>query len=151
MRIKHSATLAATAAFFFIHAPWLLHAQEIRRAIPVTPVPAPAIPFDFDKPTPTPTPAPTPRLSVPAPPQPEVPTPVAVSTPTPVPSATPPLITSQPPDKEQLEYANSFYAKKLYDLAAPEYEKYVSLYPHGVDLQTVYFRLAESYRANDST
>lgn len=105
-----------------------LHAQEIRRAIPVEPPTAPAVPFDFDKPAPTPQPAvrpaPTPVLTAPAPTVPE------------------PL-----PDKAQLDYANSFYARKIYDMAAPEYEKYISQFPTAPDLQTAYFRLGESYRA----
>ena len=112
-----------------------LHAQEVRRAIPVEPPVAPAVPFF----TATPTPVPTPK-----PPPPPVVQPVPQA---PEPSPTPALIQSQSPDKEEIDYANSFYAKKVYDMAAPEYEKYLGLYPSGPDRQMAYFRLAESYRA----
>ncbi len=139
MRFKYSATLAAVAACFSFHALQTLDGQEVRRAIPVEPPTAPAVPFDFDKPSPTPTPAPV------------VVQPVTI-VPTPVPATpSPALITTQSPDKEQLDYANSLYAKKMHDMAAPEYEKYISLFPRGPDLQTVYFRLAESYRGAGST
>ena len=113
-----------------------LHAQEVRRAIPVEPPVAPAVPFDTPVPTPTPTPTPRPLPPVlqPVPQAPE-------------PAPTPALIQSETPDKEEIDYANSFYARKVYDMAAPEYEKYLGLYPTGPDRQMAYFRLAESYRA----
>ena len=38
----------------------------------------------------------------------------------------------------------------MYDMAAPEYEKYASLYPAGAGLQMAYFRLAECYRGMGS-
>ena len=95
-------------------------AQEVRRAIPVEPPTAPAVPFDFDKPSPTPAPTPTPA------PMPVQPVNIV---PTPAPETTTGVINAQSPDKDQLNYANSLYAKKMYDMAAPEYEKYVSLYP----------------------
>lgn len=135
MSVKRSATLAAAGACFLL--PALLHAQEVRRAQPVDPPTAPAVPFDFDKPQPTPTPAAAPAQTP------------ALATPTPAPTA--PLITTQPPDAQQIQYANNFYAQKMYDMAVPEYEKYISGYPHGAALQMAYFRLAESYRALGST
>jgi tetratricopeptide (TPR) repeat protein len=48
----------------------------------------------------------------------------------------------------QLDYANSYYAKGLIDSAAPEYEKYLTLYPNGplLDRESVVFRLGECYR-----
>lgn len=119
-----------------------LRAQEIRRAIPVEPPVAPAVPFNFDKPTPAPTPKPAPQ-------------PTPLPTPQPTPQATPPPGLPAPtpaaeellPDKVQLDYANSFYARKMYDMAAPEYEKYIGQFPTAPDLQTAWFRLGESYRA----
>jgi TolA-binding protein len=105
-------------------------AQEVRRAEPVTPddnnVPtAKAVPFY------TPTPSPSPDDS----PSPE-------STPSPSPS------TPQTPDLIQLNYANGFYSRGMVDLAAPEYEKYLSLYPASpaLDRESALFRLGESYR-----
>jgi len=164
MRSKGFATLAVAALI----STQALKGQEIRRAIPVEPPTAPAVPFDFDKPAPTATP--TPVRHTPAPvrptPVPVRPTPVPVrATPTPAPvptqpdtqptpapaaTATPALIQSRSPDKEQIDYANSFYAKKMYDMAAPEYEKYLGIYVGGPDRQMAYFRLAESYRAQGS-
>lgn len=49
-------------------------------------------------------------------------------------------------DISQFEYANSFYAKKEYNRATSEYERYLSLYPSGGDRQAAFFRLAESHR-----
>ncbi len=54
------------------------------------------------------------------------------------------------PEALQLQIADSYYARKMYDMAAPEYQRYVELYPGGSDLPTVYFRLAESYRQTGS-
>src|SRR5436305_9729971 len=34
-----------------------------------------------------------------------------------------------PNDKRQLQYANALFARKMYDLAIPEYEKYLTDYP----------------------
>ena len=168
MRSKGFATLAVAALISTQAA----KGQEVRRAIPVEPPTAPAVPFDFDKPTPAPvrpTPAParpTPVRVTPTPvpvrttptPAPVAPTPVPVQpkpqpTPPQVPAATPTLalIQTQTPDKDQIDYANSFYAKKMYDMAAPEYEKYLGIYVGGPDRQMAYFRLAESYRAQGST
>lgn len=52
----------------------------------------------------------------------------------------------QPNDKRQLEYANALLSRKMYDLAVPEYEKYLSDYPNGSGRATAYFGLGESYR-----
>ncbi|MEO7932302.1 MAG: tetratricopeptide repeat protein [Chthoniobacterales bacterium] len=46
-----------------------------------------------------------------------------------------------------LEVANGFYSRKLYDLAVPEYEKYLSNYPGAPGRQSAIFRLGECYRA----
>jgi TolA-binding protein len=52
----------------------------------------------------------------------------------------------QPTDKRQLEYANALFARKMYDLAIPEYEKYLSDYGSGSGRANAYFGLGESYR-----
>src|SRR4026208_2145211 len=39
-----------------------------------------------------------------------------------------PSTPEQPNDKRQLEYANALFARKMYDLAIPEYEKYLNDY-----------------------
>jgi TolA-binding protein len=52
----------------------------------------------------------------------------------------------QPSDKRQLEYANALFARKMYDLAIPEYERYLSDYGSGSGRANAYFGLGESYR-----
>jgi len=51
-------------------------------------------------------------------------------------------------DQIQLDIADGFYAKKMYEQAAPEYEKYLGLYPTGAGKPQALFRLGESYRHN---
>ena len=36
-------------------------------------------------------------------------------------------------DRRQLDYANALFGRKLYDLAAPEYEKFLGAYPEAAD------------------
>ncbi len=50
------------------------------------------------------------------------------------------------PDVAQLMIADGYYAKKSYDMAAPEYERYLGLYANGADRVTALFRLGECYR-----
>jgi len=131
----------ATLIFWAVPATF---AQEVRRAQPVDEPPVPrAIPFN------EPTPSARPRQSVPAP--------VREATVAPKPSAAPPAV-AQPPtepqatepeaaDKRQLDYANALFARKLYDLAAPEYEKYLGQHPGVPGRASAYFYLAECYRA----
>src|SRR5437764_12170287 len=69
----------------------------------------------------------------------------------PVDEAPPPLedrpsTPEQPNDKRQLEYANALFARKMYDLAIPEYEKYLSDYGGGSGRANAYFALGQSYR-----
>jgi TolA-binding protein len=114
---------------------------EVRRAQPVNEPPvAKAVPVD------TPTPAPSvrpPRRSAPLPtPQPSAP----VSTPRQPPTELPPTET-EAPDTRQLDYANALFSRKLYDLAVPEYEKYLGQYPGIPGRASAYFYLAECYRA----
>jgi TolA-binding protein len=49
-------------------------------------------------------------------------------------------------DQRQLEYANGLFARKLYDLAAPEYQKYLDDYPGRAGRANAYFSLGECYR-----
>lgn len=56
-------------------------------------------------------------------------------------------MSAQTADQVQLDFANSFYARKLYDMAAPEYERYLGIYLNAPDRQMALFRLGESYRA----
>ena len=51
------------------------------------------------------------------------------------------------PEQRQLNYANGLFGRKLYDLAIPEYEKFLGLYPKSPDRATAFFYLGEAYRA----
>jgi len=60
---------------------------------------------------------------------------------------------SEPPAREgeasaqrQLDYANGLFTRKLYDLAAPEYQKYLDDYPGRPGRANAYFSLGECYR-----
>src|SRR6266498_1754538 len=48
--------------------------------------------------------------------------------------------------QRQLEYANGLFTRKLYDLAVPEYQKYLDDYPGRAGRANAYFSLAECYR-----
>src|SRR5256885_4411535 len=50
------------------------------------------------------------------------------------------------PEKRQLEYANALFTRKLYDLAIPEYQKYLDDYPGASGRPNAYFSLGECYR-----
>jgi tetratricopeptide (TPR) repeat protein len=54
------------------------------------------------------------------------------------------------PDQVQRSIADGFFVKGLFDMAAPEYEKYLGMYPTGGDRPSVLFRLGESYRRMNS-
>jgi TolA-binding protein len=62
-----------------------------------------------------------------------------------------PPVEAIPPDRRQLEYANALYARKLYDLAAPEYEKYLDSYPDAPGRASALFFLGESYKSLNRT
>src|SRR5436190_18326626 len=49
-------------------------------------------------------------------------------------------------DQRQLDYANGLFTRKLYDLAAPEYQKYLDDYPGRPGRANAYFSLGECYR-----
>src|SRR5690349_7053741 len=90
----------------------------VRRAQPVTDPPVPrAVPVD------QPPPAPPPPGARPAPPPPNN-APEGPSQPAPEAGAE-----GEPGDRRQLDYATALYGRKLYDLAAPEFEKYLDRYP----------------------
>jgi TolA-binding protein len=59
-----------------------------------------------------------------------------------------PSATTRTPEQLQLDIADGYYAKKMYDLAAPEYEKFLGLYANSESRQSAFFRLGESYRHN---
>jgi len=53
---------------------------------------------------------------------------------------------SDAPDRRQLDYANALFTRKLYDLAIPEYQKYLDDYPGNAGRANAYFSLGECYR-----
>jgi TolA-binding protein len=108
--------------------------KPIPRAIPVQkPIPR-AIPVERGAATPAPDTGAAPKPA--GPPEPEEPGTIRMT-----PGGTP-----RTADQIQLDLADGYYAKKLWDQAAPEYERYLGLYPNGQDREAAYFRLAESYR-----
>jgi TolA-binding protein len=104
---------------------------EVRRAQPVNEPPTPkAVPFD------TPTPSAKPRRSPPEP-----------STD----NSESPSSETEGADRRQLDYANGLFSRKIFDLAAPEYEKFLGQYPGAPGRASAYFYLAECYRALNKT
>ncbi|MEA3209143.1 MAG: hypothetical protein QOE70_2200 [Chthoniobacter sp.] len=106
------------------------------RLSPPTAPPAPVAPRSAVAPASKPA-APPPT---PAPPEPDDPGTIRMA----------PSTTTRSPDQVQLEIADSYYAKKIFDQAAPEYERYLGLYPNAPERATALFRLGESYRRNGS-
>ncbi|MEK0451346.1 MAG: hypothetical protein RL088_3614 [Verrucomicrobiota bacterium] len=101
---------------------------------------------------------PTPMPAVPAAPDADAvpPKPVVRATPRPAPApdiegdiVIKPGGTPTSPDQVQLQYADGFFAKKMFRDAAPEYERYLEQFPRtpAADRQAAYYRLAECYRA----
>jgi TolA-binding protein len=56
-------------------------------------------------------------------------------------------VETAPPAQRQLEYADALFGRKLYDLAIPEFEKYLDQYPGASGRANAYFFLGECYRA----
>jgi TolA-binding protein len=132
MKTGRGAICLVSAALIFSALPAALAQQrtkEVRRAQPVDEPPvAKAVPFDTPAPAPAPRPIAPPANSEQLPPE------------------APPTET-EAPDKRQLDYANGLFSRKLYDLAVPEYEKFLSQYPGAPGRASAYFYLAECYRA----
>src|SRR5437773_957430 len=61
-------------------------------------------------------------------------------------SSEPPARETEGADRRQLEYANGLFTRKLYDLAIPEYQKYLDEYPGRAGRANAYFSLGECYR-----
>ena len=92
----------------------------------------------------------TPRPPAPPPtatPRPSSPEPAAQEPPSEAPASS----ESDAPDRRQLEYANALLGRKLYDLAIPEYEKFLGQFPGAPGRATAYFYLGECYRALNRT
>ena len=56
------------------------------------------------------------------------------------------------PDQVQLQYADGFFARKMYQDATQEYQRYLDQFPRtaAADRHAAYYRLAESYRNTGS-
>lgn len=67
-------------------------------------------------------------------------------TPPPAPEASALPIDTQAIERRQLEYANALFTRKIYDLAIPEYQKYLDDYPGASGRANAYFSLGECYR-----
>ena len=61
-------------------------------------------------------------------------------------SPEPPQHEGEAAAERQLDYANGLFTRKLYDLAAPEYQKYLEDYPGRAGRANAYFSLGECYR-----
>ncbi len=126
---------------------------EVRRAQPVDEAPIPrALPANTPVAPPS-SPTPTPRRSV---------APVVAPTPTATPrenetdtltapDTTPTGAETEAPDQRQLNYANALFGRKLYDLAIPEYEKFLGQFPGALGRPAAFFYLGECYRALNKT
>jgi TolA-binding protein len=58
----------------------------------------------------------------------------------------PPAAEGEQQEKRQLEYASDLFARKMYDLAAPEFQKYLEDYPGASGRAQAYMLLGECYR-----
>ena len=153
MRMRTNASGVLVILFAAVGLTFGQRSNEVRRAQPVEDTPIPrALPVG--EPT-----APPRRLPPPAPAPPEVSTPIPAPTaapreiaPTP-PEPAPEESTTEPesPDQRQLDYANGLFGRKLYDLAIPEYEKFLGQFPGAMGRAGAFFYLGECYRSLDRT
>ena len=141
MRPPHGgAALIAAAAILVSGGPGLAQTPlPVRRALPVQQPPvARALPVE----TATPTPEPTILRALPVPAEPSAPAPGNATS-----AAGPPAEAAESPQQRQLNYANALFGRKLYDLAVPEYEKFLGLYPNSTDRVIALFYTGQAYRA----
>ena len=144
-------------------------AEDIPKAAPVKKPDAPP-PAEPEIPKATPVKRPTPPAVQPgvvAPPQPvpdAVAPPVAKPVQRPIPKSSAAEVpepgdivvgrTAAPStaDQVQMQYADGFYARKMWRDAAPEYERYLDQFTRApaADRQAAYYRLAESYRQTNA-
>ncbi|MEY2502356.1 MAG: hypothetical protein QOI07_2690 [Verrucomicrobiota bacterium] len=141
MKTRRGAVCLLQTALIFVAMPLGLAQQrtpEVRRAQPVEEPPTPrAVPFD------TPVPSAKPRRSPPEP--------SAAPKPGNDENSESPPADQEASDRRQLDYANGLFSRKLFDLAAPEYEKFLGQYPGAPGRASAYFYLAECYRALNKT
>ena len=140
-----AALIFASAVLLLSHEARAQTPIPVRRALPVQEPPvARALPVDTPPP---PAASPTIRRALPVPDVTEaIPAPTA-----PPPSTGQPVESAESPEQNQLNYANGLFGRKLYDLAVPEYEKFLGLYPNSPDRATALFYLGQAYRALQRT
>ncbi len=158
-RLTTTAGLVAVAGVIFPFASWAqvtppprfratpepAASAQVRRALPVQQPPvARAIPVESPPPSSAPS-EPTVRRALPVPDAGQIAVPSPAASIAPSPGAPPE--TPEAPEQRQLNYANGLFARKLYDLAIPEYEKFLGLYPDSADRPAALFYLGDSYRA----
>ena len=134
------AALVAAALLFAEGAPAQVEAPIGRHTPREVPV-ARALPVE----TPVPTPEPTIMRALPVPSETETVAPETHAVRSPDESST--SESAESPAQRQLNYANALFGRKLYDLAVPEYEKFLGLYPDSSDRDAALFYLGEAYRA----
>src|SRR5947209_10983913 len=137
MKLRRRALWLLQAALIFLVVPNAFSQQrtpEVRRAQPANDPPTPrAVPFDTPEPSARPRRTPAEQSDAPKSSEdanPEGPAPETEGS-----------------DRRQLDYANGLFAQKQYDLAAPEYEKFLGQFPGAPGRSSAYFYLAECYRA----
>jgi tetratricopeptide (TPR) repeat protein len=112
-------------------------ALPVERAEPVDPAPPPT-PVSTPAPTPVPQPAPAEQASTPV--ENDRPGSIRIG----------PSVDTGLDRPRQIQgpkdYADAFYARKMFDLAIPEYQAFLTNAPLGEDRTTAWFRLAESFR-----
>jgi len=117
----------------------------VRRAVPVREPPiARAVPVT----TPPPAPEPTVMRALPVPDVNEEPPETVIK---PTSASDESSEASESPEQSQLEYANGLFSRKLYDLAVPEYEKFLGLYPNSHSRATALAYLGQGYLALNRT
>ncbi len=122
--------------------------DEVRRAQPVDEPPIPrALPVESS--TPRRVASPSPAAATPVP-RPSVVSTPRVIDPEPEPQQESPPEASQAEtesqEQRQLNYANGLFSRKLYDLAIPEYEKFLGQFSSASGRASAFFYLGECYR-----
>lgn len=138
---------ALVAGLFFLAANFAVaqRSSEVRRAEPVedSPEPLRAVPVTHATPAASPTPR---KLASPVQRAPVTDSGTTSEEAT-SPNETSPSAEIEAPDQRQLNYANALFGRKLYDLAVPEYEKFLGQFASAPGRASAYFHLAQCYRA----
>ena len=142
LRKAEAALTVATTILILGRAAFAQTPVPVRRAIPLEEPPvARALPVE----TATPGREPTIMRALP------VPAEAAAPAPSIGPESGPSSEGAESPEQRQLNYANALFGRKLYDLAVPEYEKFLGLYPNSPDRVTALFYMGQAYRALNRT